>query len=171
MKVNLIILFLISLLTSNESFGSPFDTIDEDISDEANEKEIIPEEKHEKEEDLIENKDEQKSNEKPTEHEIQEEDKKPVKSFDELSKINLKIVDIKTGTKLEMKLKKDESQNFKGMTLRLQKCFRSIDGTNLSFGYISVSGKDFKTQTIIVSSEVGLSKTIASKYLVKADCL
>ncbi len=173
MKVNLIGIFLFFLTLSNASFGSPFDTIDDNASNDGNEEEIIPDEmseEHENSEAIMHKKDEQNSHKNDTEQEIQEEYKKAVKSFDECSGINLKILDIKTGTKSEMKLKVGESKNFKEVDLKLHKCFRSIDGTKLSFGYISVSGKDFKTQTIIVSSEVALSKTITSKYLVRADC-
>ena len=173
MKVNLIGIFLFFLTLSNASFGSPFDTIDDNASDDGNEEEIIPDEmseEHENSETIINKKDEQNSRKNDTEQESQEEYKKPVKSFDECSGINLKILDIKTGIKSEVTLKAGESKNFKEVDLKLQRCFRSIDGTKLSFGYISVSGKDFKTQTIIVSSEVALSKIIASQYIVKADC-
>lgn len=187
MKVNPIAIFLVSLVLCNTSFGSPFDTIDEDTSNDGNDEETVSHEENEniieshennieekinsdeKQEKVIES-DNHKSDEKILNDEIHEEEKKPIKSFEELSNIKLKIVDINTGIKSEVTLKSGEYYNLKGIGLKLQRCFKSVDGTNLSLGYIIVSGADFKTQTVIVSSEVGLSKTIASKYIVKAEC-
>ena len=198
MKFKLLTKFFLLFFVINSSFASPFDV--GELEDEITESEVQNLAVQEDKKDDLEKEERPKENEsKSLENEalqidvneipenevlqndinekLKSEDKdqekigKP-KQFKEMSEVKLKIVNIHSGMKSELKLKIGEQETFDGMNLQLEKCYKSIDEhyDKISIAYIALSSRDFKRNSTTFSSDLALSSLIASKYIVKADC-
>lgn len=185
MKFKLLTKFFLLFFVINSSFASPFDV--GELEDEITESEVQNLDVQEDKKDDLEKEEKPKENEsKSLENEVlqndineklksedkdQEKIEKP-KQFKEMSEVKLKIVNIHSGLKSELKLKIGEQETFDGMNLQLEKCYKSLDEhyDKISIAYIALSSRDFKKYSATFSSDLALSSVIASKYIVKAEC-
>jgi hypothetical protein len=185
MKFKLLTKFFLLFFVINSSFASPFDV--GELEDEITESEVQNLDEQEDKKKDLKNEEKPKVNESnslenealqidvneklKSEEKDQEKIEKP-KQFKEMSEVKLKIVNIHSGMKSELKLKIGEQETFDGMNLQLEKCYKSIDEhyDKISIAYIALSSRDFKRNSTTFSSDLALSSVIASKYIVKADC-
>jgi hypothetical protein len=105
------------------------------------------------------------------EQESDEKDKQ--KHFQELSEVKLKIVNIHSGKRSDLQIKLGDQAIFDGININLEKCYRTLDDSynKISIAYVSIASSDIKKHSITLSSDVSLSTVIASKYIVRADCM
>ena len=158
-------IFILFLTFNHLSSASPFDIEggDHDITDgDRNnyEEEIQPE--IGQKDNLNKFIDEQKSDEK---------DK--TQNFQELSEVKLKIVNVHNGKRSNLQIKLGDEAIFDGITIKLEKCYKTLDDSynKISIAYVSLIGSDLKKHSITLSSELALSTVIASKYIVRAECM
>ena len=162
-------IFILFLALNNSSFASPFDIEgvgDDTADDDRNDAAIHSAEPKQDEISTLQS--------QPLDKNSEEENKSEdtPKRFQELSAVKLKIVNIHSGKKSDLEVKLGEKTTFDGITINLEKCYKTLDDSynKISIAYVSLIGSDLKKHSITLSSDLALSTVIASKYIVRADC-